>query len=100
MPKKKKKLFGDIEHGPVTQEVLRKRREVSASTPNSYSVGTYSVKGTYDGAPAPRVGGSAPRSTSVASGTASKSAIRKAVKRVAKTSASKQAKKAARRAYR
>lgn len=99
MPKKKK-LFGKKEYGPVTQAVLRKRRDVSASTPNSFSVGTYSRKGTYDGAPAPRVGGSAPRSTSVASGTASKPAIRKAIRGVGKTAASKQAKKAARRTYR
>jgi hypothetical protein len=99
-PPKKKKLFGTPGSGPVTQEVLKERRRAAGEAPTSYSVGTYSSKGQYTGAPPPRVGGKARKSIGVPQGAYKRSAVKQAIRRIKKTKASPQAKKAARRAYR
>lgn len=74
-------------------------RQVAKKSPSRYSVGTYQDY-SFGSAPAPRVGGKAPKSQGMAKGTAKKSPIKKAIRKVNKTAAHPAAKAAAKRTYR
>jgi hypothetical protein len=94
-PKKKKKssVDGDsMEKGPVTQKVLKERRTAQAKT--SEQIQGKEGK-TYEGNPAPRVGGKAEKSYGMSTGTSSNRIIRLSKRRAKGSDASKAAKKAA-----
>lgn len=89
-----KKLKKDRQRSTTTV-----RKATSGARPDMNLTDRWAKNRGFDGAAAPRVGGPAKKSTSVASGTASKQAIRAAKRRVKRTAASPAAKRAARRTY-
>lgn len=90
--KKKGMKKGDPEKGPVTQESLKADWERAKRTKEEIPG---KLAQSYDGSPAPRVGGDAPESTGMAKGTATKKLLKMSKKRARQSDASPAAKKAA-----